>query len=249
VSIDDRRALVIMPAHNEATNIAAVIGQVRVLAPGLDIVVVNDGSTDETARLAAGAGAAVVTLPNNLGYGGAVQTGFRYAVQQGYPFGLMMDADGQHNAADIPRLLEVVQRGGADVALGSRFLGQMEYAPSWPKRLGMALFRWMASRVTGQPITDPTSGFQAMTRDVMRFFAHDNYPVDFPDADTIMTLHFAGFRIREVPVTMRARLSGESMHTTLKSFYYVFKMFLSIFIVWLRRRTNVQALRPGEEHE
>jgi glycosyltransferase involved in cell wall biosynthesis len=241
------RALVIMPAYNEAQNIAPVIAGVRQNAPELDIVVVNDCSTDRTAQVAAEAGAIVLSLPCNLGYGGAVQAGFRYAVERGYAFGVIMDADGQHNPADVPRLLETVRHGEADLALGSRFLGRLEYSPSWPRRLGMALFRWLASRVTGQRITDPTSGFQAMTREVMRFFARDNYPVDFPDADTIMTLHFAGFHVREVPVTMRARLSGESMHTTWKSLYYVFKMFLSIFIVWLRQRTNSHAVRPGQE--
>jgi glycosyltransferase involved in cell wall biosynthesis len=245
---DERRAVVIMPAHNEAANIGAVIAELRSCAPSLDLVVINDSSTDQTAAIAERAGATVVTLPCNLGYGGAVQTGFRYAVQQGYRYGVIMDADGQHNAGDVARLLEMVESGAADLALGSRFLGRLEYAVSWPKRLGMAVFRWMASRTTGQPVTDPTSGFQAMTRDVMRFFARDNYPVDFPDADTIMTLYFAGFRVREAPVTMRARLSGESMHTTFKSFYYVLKMFLSIFIVWLRRRTNSQARRPEKEH-
>jgi len=245
---DEKRAVVIMPAHNEEKNIAAVIAELRASAPGLDLVVINDCSTDNTASVAEGAGATVVTLPCNLGYGGAVQTGFRYAVQQGYHYGVIMDADGQHAAGDVPALLQTVQGGQVDLALGSRFLGRLEYSVPWPKRVGMAVFRWIASRTTGQPITDPTSGFQAMTRDVMRFFARDNYPVDFPDADTIMTLYFAGFRVREVPVTMRARVSGESMHTTLKSLYYVFKMFLSIFIVWLRRRTHTQAQRPSMEH-
>lgn len=241
------RIVIIMPAYNEARNIGAVLADVRRQMPAADMLVVNDHSQDETARVAAEAGAVVLNLPCNLGYGGAVQTGFRYAVAKGYDYGVIMDADGQHNAGDIPALLDVVRRGEADLALGSRFLGRLEYHPSWAKRLGMALFRRLASRLTGQRITDPTSGFQAMTREVMQFFAEDNYPSDFPDADTIITVHFAGFRIKEVPVTMRERLSGQSMHTTWKSIYYVFKMMFSIFIVWLRRRTHQHALRPNHQ--
>lgn len=239
------RVLIIIPAHNEEANIGIVLEGIRRHAPDADILVVNDHSRDGTARIAARAGAKVLNLPCNLGYGGAVQTGFRYAVAHGYDYGVIMDADGQHNPADIPHLLAVVQNGTADLALGSRLLGRMEYRPSWPKRLGMALFRSLSSHIIHQRITDPTSGFQAMTREVMEFFAEDNYPSDFPDADTIITVHFAGFRIQEVPVTMRDRLSGTSMHSTIKGIYYVLKMLLSIFIVWLRKRTRQGALRPN----
>jgi glycosyltransferase involved in cell wall biosynthesis len=245
--VNDTRTLLIMPAHNEASNIGPVLADVRRHAPELDVLVVNDASTDGTSRAAGAAGARVVDLPCNLGYGGALQTGFKYALQQGYGAAVIMDADGQHNAGDIPALLAALRRGDADLVLGSRFLGTLEYSPGPIKKLGMAVFRKLASRVTRQRITDPTSGFQAMCRDVLRFFAQDNYPSDFPDADTIMLLHFAGFRIREIPVTMRERMSGQSMHSNLKAVYYVFKMFLSIFVVCLRRGTNSHALRPGKE--
>lgn len=238
------KTLVIMPAHNEAANIAQVLNEVRATSPGLDVLVVDDFSTDETAAVAARAGARLLRLPCNLGYGGAVQTGFRYAVRNGYEFGVLMDADGQHDASCIPHLLRVVQEGQADLALGSRFLGRMEYRTTFVKRTGMAVFRELVSRVIGQRITDPTSGFQALNRDVMTFFAADNYPIDFPDADTILLLHFAGFCLKEVPVVMRERLSGVSMHSSWKPFYYVFKMFLSIFIVLLRVGTHSNATRP-----
>jgi glycosyltransferase involved in cell wall biosynthesis len=212
----------------------------------LDVLVVDDYSTDETPSMAAQLGARVLRLPCNLGYGGAVQSGFRYAVHYGYDFGVMMDADGQHAASGIPDLLCVVQEGQADVALGSRFLGHMDYRTSLVKRVGMAFFSQVVSRITGQHITDATSGFQAMNREVMTFFAADNYPVDFPDADTILLLHFAGFRLREVPVVMRERLSGESMHSSWKPLYYIAKMFLSIFMVLLRQKTRRNAVRPGK---
>ena len=253
------RTLVIIPAHNEAGNIGHVLADVsaarlrlatvsppvprRADGVAMDVLVVDDCSTDETASVAAQAGAHVLRLPNNLGYGGAVQAGFRYAVHYGYDFGVMMDADGQHDASCIGDLLRPVQSGQADVALGSRFLGRMEYKTTFAKRLGMSVFRTIVRRLTGWPITDPTSGFQALNRDTMAFFATDNYPVDFPDADTILLLYYAGFRVVEVPVVMRERLSGQSMHSSWKPVYYVFKMFLAILVVLLRQTTHINAQR------
>jgi glycosyltransferase involved in cell wall biosynthesis len=239
------QTIVIIPAHNEASNLGEVLADIAALKLPLDMLVVDDYSTDETAAVAEQWGARVLRLPCNLGYGGAVQSGFRFAVHYGYDFGVMMDADGQHAASSIPDLLRVVHGGEVDVAVGSRFLGRMEYRAGLVKRLGMVFFSEVVSRITGQPITDATSGFQAMNREVMAFFAADNYPVDFPDADTLILLHFAGFRLREVPVVMRQRLSGESMHSSWKPLYYVAKMFLSIFIVLLRQQTRKNAGRPN----
>lgn len=239
--LPEPRRLLIMPAHNEAGNIERVILEVRSVAPPIDIVVINDCSRDDTAQRAARLGARVVTLPNNLGYGGAVQTGFRFAVENGYGVAVLMDADGQHDPRGIAPLLAVVESGEADLALGSRFLGTLEYDAGRVRRLGMRFFRAIVSRLIHQPITDPTSGFQALSRRLMRFFAADNYPSDFPDADTIIILAYAGFRLKEVPVTMRRRLSGVSMHANLKPVYYVIKMLLSICVVLLRQRTHAGA--------
>ena len=238
------RCLVIMPAHNEAENLPRVLPEMRRAAPGFDLLVVNDGSGDHTAAVAASMGATVVSLPVNLGYGAAVQTGFRYAVMHGYDLGVVMDADGQHDPTSIPALVEAVASGGADVAVGSRFSGRMDYHQPWVKRLGMKVFAWTASRITGRTVTDPTSGFQAFNRDAMRFFARDNYPVDYPDADTLLILHYARFRVVEVPVTMRERMSGISrMHSGLKPIYYVGKMWLAIAMVLLRQKTHLSAQR------
>nr|MBC7244103.1 glycosyltransferase family 2 protein [Chloroflexota bacterium] len=246
MSASTAKTLLIIPAHNEANNIGQVLAEVRDTGLELDILIVDDYSTDDTALVALDAGARVLRLPCNLGYGGAVQAGFRYAVHYGYDFGVLMDADGQHAASCIADLLQVVQSGKADFALGSRFLGRMEYRTTFFKRVGMAFFSQVVSRITGRHITDATSGFQAFNREVMEFFAKDNYPVDFPDADTILLLHFAGFRLAEVPVVMRERLSGQSMHSSWKPIYYIFKMFLSIFIVLLRQRTHSNAVRRGQ---
>ncbi len=239
------RRVIIMPAHNESKNIVPVLRELKPLAQGADIVVIDDYSSDDTAALAAKMGAQVISLPCNLRYGGAVQTGFKYAVQRGYDVAVMMDADGQHDPSAIPALLEVVESGQADVALGSRFLGRADYHLGFLRRWTMRAFAALVSRANRRPITDPTSGFQALNRDVLCYLARDNYPVDFPDADLLMLLGFAGFRIQEVPMVVRNRLSGTSMHAGLRPAYYMLKMLLSILIVWLRQRTHGNAARPG----
>ena len=232
-----------MPAYNEGGNLPTVIPQVRAAAPDFDLVIVDDGSRDRTAAVAAKLGATVISLPVNLGYGGAIQTGFRYAVRCGYDLAVVIDADGQHDPAGITLLADTVASGRADVAIGSRFRGRMDYHQPWIKRTGMALFAWTVSRITGRRVTDPTSGYQALNADALRFFAFDNYPADYPDADTLLILHYAGFRVIEVPVTMRRRLSGVSMHRGWKPIYYVGKMWLAIAMVVLRQKTRAAARR------
>ncbi len=239
------KTLIIIPAHNEAENLPHVLPRLREVAPEADILVIDDHSSDDTGRVARALGARVVRLPNNLGYGGAVQTGFRFGAEQGYDFAVMMDADGQHDPAFVPALLAPVVAGECDVALGSRHMGGMTYRAGMVRKMGMRLFAWITSTLTGQTITDATSGFQAMNRDVMAFFAEENYPSDFPDADTLIMLHFAGFSVKEVPVVMHERLAGESMHgSALKNLYYITKMLLSIFMVYLRYHTRAGTLRP-----
>lgn len=239
------RRLLILPAHNEAGNLPRVLPEARLAAPNYDMVVIDDGSRDRTASVARAQGATVVTLPVNLGYGGAVQTGFRYAVENDYDLAVVMDSDGQHDPAGITLLAATVASGEADVAIGSRFRGRMAYHQPWVKRMGMRLFAWTVSRLTDREVTDPTSGFQALNRDALRFFAYDNYPVDYPDADTLLVLHYAGFRVVETPVTMRERISGVSMHSGWKPFYYVLKMWLAISMVLLREKTHVSAKRTA----
>jgi glycosyltransferase involved in cell wall biosynthesis len=236
--------IIIIPAYNEAANLPRVVPAIRAVLPDIPILVVNDCSRDRTAEVAATLGAAVVSLPNNLGYGGAVQTGFRYAVSHGYRFGVLLDGDGQMDPRSVPALLEVVQTGQADMALGSRFLGTMTYRNSRLRALGQAFFRTIVRLLIRQPITDPTCGFQALTHEAMAFFSRDNYPADFPDADTLLLFRYAGFTIQEVPVTIHARLSGTSMHAGWKPLYYIIKMIFAIFIVYLRHRTHVVAQRP-----
>ncbi len=230
------RVLVVIPAFNESESLRPTLAAIRTALPGAAIVVISDCSTDDTVDVAQHAGARVVDLPCNLGYGGAVQTGFKYALAHGFEIIVQMDADGQHDPGSARALLEPVVAGRADITIGSRFTGKANYPIPFPRRLGMAMFGSIVTFVTRKRFSDPTSGFQAMNASVLSFFARDNYPSDFPDADTIILLVLAGYRVVEVPVVMEARIAGTSMHSNLKAFYYVSKMFLSIVMVLLRRK-------------
>lgn len=231
------RTLVLIPAYNEAARIAGVIESIRRVVPEIPVLVVNDGSVDDTSGIASMSGAIVVTHPFNMGYGVAIQTGYKYASCNGYDYVVQLDADGQHDPACIPDLLAPVMEGEADIAIGSRFMGG-SYTPPLARRLGMALFRTIVSAVTGRACTDTTSGFQAFNRDVITFFITDIFPVDYPDADMLIMLHRAGFRMTEVPVRMFENSDGKSMHSGLKPLYYMFKMLLSICVTLMRERGN-----------
>jgi glycosyltransferase involved in cell wall biosynthesis len=196
--------------------------------------VIDDGSSDGTAAEARAAGATVITLPINSGYGTALQTGYKFAVRSGYRLLGQIDADGQHQACYLREMLDALDEQGADVVIGSRFLGRDgHYRPSAARKVGIALFSRLASLVTRQRITDPTSGFQVMRVEVARFFCSDVYPSDYPDADILILLHRSGFVVREVPVQMRSS-TNVSMHSGHRSVYYVYKMLLSIFVTMLR---------------
>jgi glycosyltransferase involved in cell wall biosynthesis len=235
------RVLIVIPAYNEAGKVGAVVRDVHESLPEADVLVVDDGSSDSTAVEARAAGARVVSLPVNLGYGAALQTGYKSAVRDGYPIVGQIDADGQHSAVHLKRMLERLAERDADVVIGSRFLdGDGHYRPSRARQLGIAMFSRVASILMRQPVTDPTSGFQVMRIPVARFFCSDVYPSDYPDADILILLHRSGFRVREIGVQMREP-DGKSMHGGHKSLYYVYKMWLSIIVTLLRRRHPVRA--------
>lgn len=230
----DNLHVIIIPAYNEEGRIGSTIAGIRKFSDK-DIIVVNDGSADNTAEEAEAAGAVVMRLPFNLGYGAALQTGYKYALNKGYAFAVQMDADGQHDPAYIGTLLENVMSGEVDVAIGSRFLGEGNYKPAAIKKMGMIFFRAIASVITGQKITDPTSGFQALNAKAMKFYASEAYPVDFPDADVLIMLYKKGIRFREVPVKMNYNNKKKTMHSGIVPLYYLFKMILSIFVTLLRK--------------
>jgi glycosyltransferase involved in cell wall biosynthesis len=169
----------------------------------------------------------------NLGYGSALQTGYRYALRHRYDAVLQLDADGQHDPASIPALLEALATH--DVVVGSRFLHPGSYRPPLSRRLGMSLFGAIASHLSGQPLTDPTSGFQAISRGALQFYAHDRWPHDYPDADVLAMVARAGLRLTEVPVRMLGSPDGKGMHRgLLKPLYYIFRMTLALALVPLR---------------
>jgi glycosyltransferase involved in cell wall biosynthesis len=231
--IDD--LTIIIPAYNEAGRVGLTIADIRKFS-NADIIVVSDGSTDNTVNEASEAGATVVELPFNLGYGAALQTGYKYALTKDYEFAVQMDADGQHDPSAIQSLIEPVLKDEVDITIGSRFLRRGNYKAPFIRRIGMSFFAFIASIFTGKRVTDPTSGFQALNRKVMEFYASDAYPVDYPDADVIIMLQRRGIRFSEIPVAMKRSVGKISMHSGIKPFYYIFKMLLSILVTLLRRR-------------
>jgi glycosyltransferase involved in cell wall biosynthesis len=233
--MSDSRRMLIMPAFNEADHLPSVLRTVHEAAPDLAIVVVDDGSRDDTAAIAASGGATVLRHPVNLGYGAALQTGYKFALRRGASVLVQMDADGQHDPRQIPRLLGPVERGELDLVIGSRFLGAGSYEMSAAKSLGRRLFELVA-RLFGLRVTDPTSGFQAMNRTVLELYARDFFPSDFPDVDVLLIAHREGLRIGETPVEMSAGLRPSTLHQGLAPLYYVYKMSLSIWAASSRRR-------------
>ena len=228
------RVLVIVPAHNEEESLPATLAEVRAKAPGADLLVVDDGSRDATSRVAREAGVKVVRHPVNLGVGGALQTGFRWAVEHGYDVGVQLDADGQHDPAYLASLLAPVLEGRCDVSIGSRFVEASGYRAPLNRRLGMVLFQAVVKLAIGRRITDTTSGFRAYSRDVMQVCQHD-FPKDFPDAPLLIGLARRGFRLDEVPVRMRERHAGRSFYTLGKQLYYPYKNLLASLMALIRR--------------
>ena len=238
--LSELRRVAIVPALNEEIAIARVIDELRAFDPGMDVVVVDDGSVDRTAAVAVAKGARVLRLPFNLGIGGAVQTGFRFAFENGYDLAVRVDGDGQHDPSELPRVLEPVLRGEADIVVGSRFAGDGDgYRSSRTRRLGIRLLARIVSRIVGQRVTDTTSGFQALNRQGIALFARD-YPHDYPEVEATIMVFRHRLRLEEVAVAMRERGGGRSSITTLRSIYYMLKVLLAIFVGLFRRNVVPQ---------
>ncbi len=230
------RRLAIIPARNEEGSVGAVVDELRAFDPGLQVVVIDDGSTDRTAAVAEAAGAVVVRHPFNLGIGGAVQTGFRYALEHGFDIAVRLDGDGQHDPAELPALLEPLLADEADIVVGSRFkVGNSTYKVPLLRRLGIRLFARIVSLLVRQRVTDTTSGFQAVNRLAIRLFAAD-YPHDYPEVEATVMVVRHRLRLKEVPTRMRERAAGRSSITALRSLYYVVKVLLALFVGLFRRR-------------
>lgn len=223
------KILAIVPALNEADNIGPVVQNLMKASPWLDVLVIDDGSTDQTADVARAHGAKVISLPVNLGIGGAVQTGFLYALRNHYDLALQVDGDGQHRAEEIKKLVDPILLGEADVTIGSRFIEKTSYKSAWPRRLGIYLLSKTIQSVVRKNFTDPTSGFRAYNQKALRIVSA-HYSTDYPEPDAIVTLLKNRLRVIEISVEMDARLSGSSSITPFKSGYYMFKVSLAIIL-------------------
>lgn len=221
--------LIIVPAYNEEKSLPGVVRDLRKHAAYADVLVVDDGSSDATARIAKELGVNVLRLPFNLGIGGAMQAGYLYAERQGYDIAVQFDGDGQHKAEEIEKLLRPVVSGSADIATGSRFLIPGGYQAPFTRKMGMWIFSSLLSRILGTRVTDTTSGFRAANRRVIEYFAQ-HYPEDYPEVETLVLLHKKGNRIVEVPVMMRERIEGRSSITATRSAYYMVKVLLAVLV-------------------
>jgi glycosyltransferase involved in cell wall biosynthesis len=231
--------LAVVPAYNESATIVDVIEAIRRDAPEFDTLVVDDGSTDSTDVLARAAGAKVLKLPFNVGIGGAVQTGFVYAREQGYDFLAQVDADGQHDAEELERLIATMQEEDVDVVCGSRFLSDdHRYPAPISRRTGIHIFAFLLSRIVGTRVSDPTSGFRLYNRRAIDLFAFD-YPHDYPEVEAVLILYHHRLRMRETPVRMYTRGGGTSSISTGKSAYYMIKVLLALFVGLGRRRPAI----------
>jgi glycosyltransferase involved in cell wall biosynthesis len=239
---DDRLAglqrIAIMPALNEQDSLARVIAELRAADPEFAVVVVDDGSVDRTAEVAAAADAIVVRLPFNVGIGGAVQTGLQYAHANGFQAAVQIDGDGQHDPREIVKLLEPLLTEGADIVIGSRFAGASDYRAPFGRRLGIRVFAAVVSLLVGQPLTDTSSSFRAFSRRAIAFFAKE-YPHGFLETveATVIGVR-SGLRVKEVPVVMRERATGRSSLTLPLSLYYAAKVLVAVFVGLFRRSTH-----------
>jgi hypothetical protein len=236
--------LVFIPAWNEEASVAEVIGDVREHVPGADVLVVDDGSTDATAARAREAGAIVASLPFNQGLGAALQTGYLYALRQGYGCCAHLDADGQHPASEVRRLLDEVLADRADLVIGSRYRdgGEpaqtddgMDYRPTVSRRIGTSVFRFFLTLATRQRFTDTTSGMRAANRRVMSLFS-ENYSPDFAEIESLQLAVRQGLRVEEVPVRMLERAGGHSFLTPLRSAFFIFKGVVVLLVGMFRPR-------------
>jgi hypothetical protein len=238
------RRVAIVPARNEEASVGGVVREIRAFDAGMEVVVVDDGSADRTAAVAADAGAHVVRLPFNLGIGGAVQTGFKYALENGFEIAVRLDGDGQHDPTELSALLGPLLADEADIVVGSRFAGESGYRPPAARRLGILLFARIVSLLVGRRVTDTTSGFQALNRRAIVLFASD-YPHDYPEVEATVMVFKHRLRLREVPVSMRRRETGDSSITPVRSIYYMLKVSLALFVGLFRRHAT--PLEEGEE--
>lgn len=227
--IEEKKPLIIIPAYNEVGNIEKVIGELIREYPQYDYVIINDGSTDNTGEICEKNGYSVINLPINLGIGGAVQTGYRYALRQGYSLAVQADGDGQHDIKYVKDIITPLVDGDADVVIGSRFLTGEGFQSSFFRRFGISFLSGLILLCTGKKIKDVTSGFRAVNKKFISVYSQD-YPSDYPEPEAIITAVMHCGKVIEVPVRMRERENGKSTINFWRSVYYMIKVTLAIFI-------------------
>ena len=223
------KVLVIIPCYNEAENICSVVENLKATCPEVDYVVINDCSTDNSAAVLQAHGYNYIDLPVNLGIGGGVQCGYRYAQQNGYDIAVQMDGDGQHDPAYLADVIRPVAEGKLDMCIGSRFINKEGFQTSFMRRVGIRFLSWLIHLLTDCRVLDVTSGYRASSKELTAVFA-DHYAQDYPEPEAILRSVKAGFRVGEVPVVMAERQSGVSSINAFKSIYYMIKVSLSLII-------------------
>ena len=219
----------IVPAFNEEAAIGNVVADLHRQVPGIPVLVIDDCSRDGTVAAARSAGADVLPLPHHLGLGGAVQAGYKLAFELGYDFVIRVDGDGQHAAADVPRVYEALKNSGCEMVIGSRFVQNNGWKSSVARALGARFFRAVLRPILGQAVHDPTSGFVGVNRRALQVFAN-SFPLEYPEIEALVVLQRRRFRFLEVPCKMRPRTTGRSSITAVKSFYYIAHVLLGVFV-------------------
>lgn len=227
------KKLIIIPAYNEEANIEKTVEAILRDSSGFDYVIINDCSTDNTRRICEEKGYNIVNLPINLGIGGAVQTGYKYAVRNGYDMAVQVDGDGQHDPKFLEEMAEYLEQHGLDMVIGSRFIEKQGFQSSGLRRVGIRFFTGLIKVLTGTTITDPTSGLRMVGKKVLQIFAED-YPKDYPEPESVVAILRRGMKVEEIPVVMREREGGVSSISMKKSVYYMIKVSLAIIIERIR---------------
>ena len=228
------KSIVIIPAYNEEKSIVKTVQDICEHAPEFDYVIINDCSTDHTLSVCRKHHLHVLNLPVNLGIGGAVQTGFLYAHKNGYDYAVQFDGDGQHDAQYLQKMRDYMIEQNADMLIGSRFLEKEGFQSTGMRRFGIRYFSALIKFLTGQKITDPTSGMRMINRDILAMYS-ESYPKDYPEPESVVAIINSGKKVMEYPVIMRKRTEGTSSISPLKSVYYMIKVSLAIFLEMLRK--------------
>jgi len=232
------KLLILVPAYNEEGAIRGVVEAVKQVMPGTPVLVVDDCSKDSTVAQARSADASVLPLPHHLGLGGCVQAGYKLAFELGYEFVIRVDGDGQHDARDIPKILEALRASGCEMVIGSRYVNGTNGGTSWLRAAGIRFFRTVLRPILGKSVRDPTSGFVGVNRSALAVFSR-SFPLEYPEIEALVVLQRRRFKFVEVPCHMLPRRTGRSTITPMKSIYYIVHVLLGVFVNVLKYERRI----------